>query len=78
MTMPRRRLGRQGLETSALGLGIMGISGVAGMPDMYGKPDVDEGIATIQRALRPWVVRASALHQPPHHHGPSPCAAPSS
>jgi len=51
MQMPRRRLGRQGLETSALGLGIMGISGVAGMPDMYGKPDVDEGIATIQRAL---------------------------
>jgi aryl-alcohol dehydrogenase-like predicted oxidoreductase len=51
MTMPRRRLGRQGLETSALGLGIMGISGVAGMPDMYGKPDVEEGIATIQRAL---------------------------
>lgn len=51
MQMPRRRLGRQGLEVSALGLGIMGISGVAGMPDMYGKPDVDEGIATIQRAL---------------------------
>lgn len=51
MSMPRRRLGRQGLEVSALGLGIMGISGVAGMPDMYGTPDVDEGIATIQRAL---------------------------
>lgn len=51
MTMPRRRLGQQGLETSALGLGIMGISGVAGMPDMYGKPDIEEGIATIQRAL---------------------------
>lgn len=51
MQMPRRRLGRQGLEVSALGLGIMGISGVAGMPDMYGKPDIDEGIATIQRAL---------------------------
>lgn len=51
MTMPRRRLGQQGLEVSALGLGTMGITGVAGMADMYGVADVDEGIATIQHAL---------------------------
>lgn len=51
MNMPRRKLGRQGLEVSAIGLGTMGITGVAGMPQMYGVPDVAEGIATIQRAL---------------------------
>ena len=51
MNMPTRRLGTQGLEVSALGLGTMGITGVAGMPDMYGKADEAEGIATIQRAL---------------------------
>jgi aryl-alcohol dehydrogenase-like predicted oxidoreductase len=49
--MPRRRLGRQGLEVSAIGLGTMGITGVAGMPEMYGAADVEEGIATIHRAL---------------------------
>lgn len=50
-TLPRRRLGKQGLEVSALGLGVMGMSGVAGMPEMYGKPDEAEAIATIHRAL---------------------------
>ena len=49
--MKRRALGRQGLEVSALGLGTMGMSGVAGMPLMYGVPDEAEGIATIHRAL---------------------------
>lgn len=47
----RRRLGSQGLEVSAIGLGTMGMTGVAGMPDMYGKPDEAECIATVQRAL---------------------------
>jgi aryl-alcohol dehydrogenase-like predicted oxidoreductase len=49
--MHRRRLGGEGLEVSALGLGTMGMTGVAGMPLMYGPPDEDEGIATIERAL---------------------------
>ncbi len=49
--MQRRRLGTQGLEVSALGLGTMGMTGVAGMADMYGPADDAEGIATIQRAL---------------------------
>ena len=49
--MQRRRLGGQGLEVSAIGLGTMGMSGVAGMPLMYGPPDEAEGIATIHRAL---------------------------
>lgn len=50
-SMRARRLGTQGLEVSALGLGTMGMSGVAGMPLMYGEPDEAEGIATIRRAL---------------------------
>jgi aryl-alcohol dehydrogenase-like predicted oxidoreductase len=41
----RRKLGRQGLEVSALGLGCMGMS------QFYGVPDDAESIATIQRAL---------------------------
>ena len=49
--MEHRNLGSQGLRVSALGLGTMGMTGVAGMPDMYGVPDEAEGIATIQRAL---------------------------
>ena len=49
---PRRRsLGAQGLVVSELGLGTMGMTGVAGMPEMYGAPDENEGIATIRRAL---------------------------
>src|SRR4051812_17011862 len=43
--MQRRRLGSQGLEVSAMGLGCMGMS------EFYGSTDEDEGIATIQRAL---------------------------
>jgi aryl-alcohol dehydrogenase-like predicted oxidoreductase len=49
--MHKRRLGRQGLEVSAVGLGAMGIAGVAGMPAMYGPVDEAEGIATLQRAV---------------------------
>jgi aryl-alcohol dehydrogenase-like predicted oxidoreductase len=41
----RRRLGRQGLETSAIGLGCMGMS------EFYGTADEAEAIRTIQRAL---------------------------
>jgi aryl-alcohol dehydrogenase-like predicted oxidoreductase len=49
--MHKRQLGSEGLTVSALGLGTMGMSGVAGMPLMYGAPDESEGIATIQRAI---------------------------
>ena len=45
MTVPTRRLGTQGLEVSALGLGCMGMS------QSYGEGDRDESIATIHRAL---------------------------
>src|SRR5579875_1197743 len=43
--MDRRRLGTQGLETSAEGLGCMGMS------EFYGTADEGEAIATIHRAL---------------------------
>ena len=43
--MEKRRLGTQGLETSALGLGCMGMS------EFYGTADEGEAIATIHRAL---------------------------
>jgi aryl-alcohol dehydrogenase-like predicted oxidoreductase len=43
--MDRRRLGNQGLEVSALGLGCMGMS------EFYGTTDEGEAIATIHRAL---------------------------
>jgi aryl-alcohol dehydrogenase-like predicted oxidoreductase len=43
--MEKRRLGRQGLEVSELGLGCMGMS------DFYGPGDDAESIATIHRAL---------------------------
>jgi predicted aldo/keto reductase-like oxidoreductase len=43
--MKKRRLGTQGLEVSAEGLGCMGIS------KFYGTADEDEAVATIQRAL---------------------------
>ena len=46
-----RPLGRQGLKVSAIGLGTMGMTGVAGMEDMYGPADETESIATLQRAL---------------------------
>ena len=43
--METRRLGRQGLEVSAIGLGCMGMS------QSYGVPDDAESVATIHRAL---------------------------
>lgn len=43
--MEKRALGQQGLRTSALGLGCMGMSWA------YGTPDDDESIATIHRAI---------------------------
>jgi aryl-alcohol dehydrogenase-like predicted oxidoreductase len=43
--VPRRQLGRQGLEVSALGLGCMGMS------HAYGASDEAESISTIHRAL---------------------------
>ncbi len=49
--MEQRKLGSQGLTVSAIGLGTMGMSGVAGMPVMYGPTDDAESIATILRAI---------------------------
>ena len=43
--MEPRRLGKQGLTVSAMGLGCMGMS------DAYGPADEAESVATIQRAL---------------------------
>src|SRR5580698_7042420 len=43
--LSRRKLGSQGLEVSALGLGCMGMS------QSYGPGDETESIATIHRAL---------------------------
>ena len=43
--LPKRKLGRQGLEVSALGLGCMGMS------QSYGEADEAESIATIHRAI---------------------------
>jgi aryl-alcohol dehydrogenase-like predicted oxidoreductase len=45
MTLSRRRLGSQGLEVSALGLGCMGMS------QSYGPADDAESIATLHRAI---------------------------
>lgn len=43
-------LGSQGLLVPSIGLGCMGMTGMAGM-DIYGKPDEKEAIATIHRSL---------------------------
>ena len=45
MSLPQRRLGGQGLEVSAIGLGCMGMS------ESYGPASESEAIATLQRAL---------------------------
>jgi aryl-alcohol dehydrogenase-like predicted oxidoreductase len=45
MTLSQRRLGRQGLQVSAIGLGCMGMS------QSYGPADEAESIATLHRAL---------------------------
>lgn len=49
--MQRRKLGTQGLEVSAIGLGCMGMAGVAGMKAMYGAVDLDEAVATLHHAI---------------------------
>jgi aryl-alcohol dehydrogenase-like predicted oxidoreductase len=43
--LPKRRLGNQGLEVSAIGLGCMGMS------QSYGEADETESLATIHRAI---------------------------
>src|SRR3954471_16206454 len=43
--MDNRKLGQQGLEVAAIGLGCMGMS------EFYGQGDDDQSIATIHRAL---------------------------
>ena len=43
--LPKRKLGRQGLEVSAIGLGCMG------MTQSYGPADETESIATLHRAI---------------------------
>jgi len=45
MTLPKRKLGSQGLEVSAIGLGCMGMS------QSYGAADERESIATLHRAI---------------------------
>lgn len=45
MTLPKRKLGTQGLEVSAIGLGCMGMS------QSYGPADEAESIATLHRAI---------------------------
>src|SRR6202795_1994428 len=45
MTLTTRKLGRQGLEVSAIGLGCMGMS------QSYGPADESESIATLHRAI---------------------------
>ncbi len=45
MTLSKRKLGRQGLEVSAIGLGCMGMS------QSYGPADEAESIATLLRAI---------------------------
>ena len=45
MTLQRRKLGSQGLEVSAIGLGCMGMS------QSYGPADESESIATLHRAI---------------------------
>ncbi|HUA79426.1 MAG TPA: aldo/keto reductase [Dyella sp.] len=45
MTLPKRKLGSQGLSVSAIGLGCMGMS------QSYGPADEDESIATLHKAI---------------------------
>ena len=45
MTLSIRKLGSQGLEVSAIGLGCMGMS------QSYGPADESESIATLHRAI---------------------------
>ncbi len=49
--MKVKKLGRQGLEVSELGLGTMGMTSMLGFPGLYGKPDEAEATATVHRAI---------------------------
>ncbi len=49
--MKIKKLGRQGLEVSELGLGTMGMTSMLGFPGLYGKPDEAEATATVHRAV---------------------------
>jgi aryl-alcohol dehydrogenase-like predicted oxidoreductase len=49
--MKNVKLGRQGLVVPSLGLGCMGMTGILGYGDMYGKADENVAIATIHRSL---------------------------
>ncbi len=49
-SIPKTKLGSQGLEIPKVGLGCMGMTQIAGM-DVYGKADEAESIATIHRSL---------------------------
>ncbi len=49
--MKIKKLGRQGLEVSELGLGTMGMTSMLGFPGLYGKPDEAEATATVHRAI---------------------------
>ncbi len=49
-SIKKLKLGTQGLEVSAIGLGCMGMTKIAGM-DIYGQADEAEAIATIHRFL---------------------------
>ena len=49
--MQIRTLGKQGLTVSALGLGTMGMTGIAGLPKMYGEALEVASISTIHHAL---------------------------
>ncbi len=49
--MHKRKLGTQGLEVSALGLGTMGMSASDSAPAIYGDVDPDEARRTLHRAI---------------------------
>lgn len=49
--MESKKLGTQGLEVPAMGLGCMGMTAFAGGADVYGTADETESIGTIHKAL---------------------------
>ena len=57
--MEPRRLGKQGLTVSAMGLGCMGMS------DAYGPADEAESVATIHRPLELGINLLDTVRSPP-------------